>query len=86
MPEILTTSSRTAINRLLRFFLCSFVSFVLFFVFFLFPFIMIHCKYYSEILFYATFVFIKEKKKSMNKNNVTPSLFIELAKVQLPKE
>ena len=33
MPEILTTSSRTAINGLLHFFLCSFVSFV-FWVFF----------------------------------------------------
>ena len=55
MPEILTTSSRTAINSLLRFF--SFCSFI-----FLFSFIMTHCKYYFEILFYVTFVFINEKK------------------------
>ena len=51
MPEILTTSSRTAINSLLRFF--SFCSFI-----FLFSFIMTHCKYYFEILFHVTFVFI----------------------------
>ena len=32
------------------------------FWFFLFSIIMIHCKHYFEILFYVTFVFIKEKK------------------------
>ena len=33
---------------------------------------MTHCKYYFEILFYVTFVFIKEKKKSVNnKKNVS---------------
>ena len=60
MHEILRTSSRTAINGLLRSFLF-FGSFVFFFVF-LFSFIMTHCKYYFEILFYVTFVLIKEKK------------------------
>ena len=80
MPEILTTSSRAAINGLLRFFvfcflffcfvlLCFFClffcfgfCFLLFFLFFLFSFIMTHCKYSFEILFYVTFVLIKEKK------------------------
>ena len=46
---ILRTSSRTAINGSLRFFS-------------LFSFIMTHPKHYFEILFYVTFVFLKEKK------------------------
>ena len=63
MPEILTTS-RTAINGFLRFsFFLSFFFVLLCFCFFvLFSFIMAHCKYYFEILFYVTFVFIKEEK------------------------
>ena len=78
MPEILTTSSRIAINGLLRFILLFF--FVLLFLllfffggFFSFSFIMKHCKYYFEILFYVTFVFIKENKKSINKKKVDMS-------------
>ena len=46
---ILRTSSRTAINGSLR-------------LFSLFSFIMTHPKHYFEILFYVTFVFLKEKK------------------------
>ena len=50
MPEILTTSSRTAINDL-RFFSGFFFCYFVFLVF-LFSFIMKYCKY---ILFYVTF-------------------------------
>ena len=61
MNEILTTSSRTAINGLLLVFVFVLL-FLFFFVFFLFSFVMTHCKYFFEILFYVTFVFIKEKE------------------------
>ena len=68
MPEILTTSSRAAINGLLLgVFLLLFFFVFLFFVVFLFSFIMTHCKYYFEILLYVTFVFIKEKKSLIKK-------------------
>ena len=58
MPEILTTSSRAAINGLLRFFVFCFLFFCLFCLvfflflfFFLFSFIMTHCKYYLKFYF-----------------------------------
>ena len=73
MPEILTTSSRTAINSLLRFLGVFFV--LLFFWVFLFSFIMAHCKYYFEILFYVTFAFIKEKKIYNNKKKEMKRLY-----------
>ena len=73
MPEVLTTSSRTAINSLLRLFWFFFYSFV--FLGFLFSFIMAHCKYYFEILFYVTFAFIKEKKIYNNKKKEMKSLY-----------
>ena len=71
MSDILTTSSRTAINSLLRCF-----SFVFCFLFFLFSFIMKHRKYYFEILFYVTFMFIKEKK-SINNKTIGIAAFME---------
>ena len=47
-----------------------FFGFLFFFCFFLFSFIMTHYKYYFEILFYETFVFIKDKKILCKKKEI----------------
>ena len=59
-------------SKLMAYSVCFFVFFMLFFFVLLgflgvfFSFIMALCKYYFEILFYVTFVFIKEKKSINN--------------------